>query len=156
MNDKSYKRTVERIQRIFFKITSALNLSQVEWELVFIRERSECHEDGGTTVAEIFPNWQYGAATVKFYIWMFEDRDDDEAADVIIHELVHYWLNPISRYGSSKEYDILEEKVCTDVARAIRTAISSAGKEVGDHWKLETKRLQREIKKLQAEAKGAA
>jgi hypothetical protein len=142
--------TETRVRRIFDSLCSALALDHVSFRTSFVMERDDLH-DGARTLAEIHPDWCYETATLIVYVPMFVDMDDDEIAGVLIHEMGHYWLNPISRYGSSKEYDQLEEKVCTEIARAIKTAISTAGAQVADHWKLETKRLERELKKLRAQ-----
>ena len=156
MNDQDFEQTRDRIRQVFRSLRDALNLDQVNWDEDYVRERDACHDDGTATLAEIFPNWQYGTATIRFFVPMFVDKDDDEIADIILHEFGHFWLNPVSRYGSSKEYDLLEERVCTEIARAIKTAISTAGERVADHWRLEVKRAQKELKALRKQQEGAA
>lgn len=151
MNDQQFHETKDRIQTIFNSLTRALNLDKVRWQLVFVRDRTECHDDGASTVADIHPNWSYAAGAIQFYVWAFESLDDDEVAFVLLHELVHYWIHPISKYGLSKEADALEERVCTEVAEGIKSAIEQAGREVADHYKLEIKRLNKELKTLQKE-----
>lgn len=149
MDDQTFNQTVIRVNRIFQQLRNALHLGDVKFRLSFERERSECSDGGGTTTAEIHPSWQYASATLIIYIGPFIDMDDDDIANVLIHELSHYWLHPISRYGESKEYDLLEERICTDLSQSFASAISAAGGEVADHYRLEIKRLERQLKKLQ-------
>lgn len=153
LNDKTFDQTCDRIQSAFYGLIAALGLDRVDWDLHYIREREiscgDGHSGHDAVEAEIFPRWAYGAATVRFYVWTFVDKTEDQVADVLLHELVHYWIHPISRYGTSPEYDNLEERVCTDIARAIKSAIDTAGRQVADHWRLQVKRLEKELKALQ-------
>lgn len=147
MNDKTYNQTCKRITRVFYSLRDALGLGHIDWELKLLREGGG-HSDDGVAMAEIHPSWSYGRATIRFYVEEFVESDEDLIADAIVHEFVHYWLNPISRYGSSKEYDQIEEHICTEVMRAIRNGIRAAGEQVADHWRMEVKRLEKEIKAL--------
>lgn len=130
-----------------------MNLQHVRVRIHFERDAPPCHADGTSPVAEMHPNWEYSAATIVVYTASMAELDDDDIATVLIHELVHYFLHPISRFGeNNRDYDTLEEKVCTDLALAIRSAIAAAGEEVASHYRTEIKRLERELKKLKGHA----
>jgi hypothetical protein len=158
MDDKEFLILSKKIQGIFKGLRNALGLGSVGFYMDIIRE-SEHDCDGSTgVVASIHPSWQYGRAHLRVYAAAILEGnlDDDEIAEAIVHEFVHYWIHPISRYGESKEYDLIEEKLCTEVARGIRKGMEAAGEEVADHYRLEIKRLKKELKRLQpVEERGA-
>lgn len=120
----------------------------MHFNLKFLRDPANVDCNGVASIAEIHPSWQYATATLMIFVASFEDKDDDEIASVLLHELGHYLLHPISKYGSSPEYDLLEERVCTDYARSVQTAMEASGQEVADHYKLEIKRLEKQLKQL--------
>lgn len=151
MDDKTYQEQQLRLQNLFFRLRDAVGLQKTRFTLLFYRENDGHHDDGSSTVAEIHPSRPYLNAVVEVYVPQFLDKDDDEAAEILLHELVHYWISPISRYGESKEYDMLEELICTEISLGIASAMKASGEEVGDFWRAEVKKLQKELKKLSKE-----
>lgn len=100
----------------------------------------------------MLPNWEYSTSVLQVYAASLRDVDDEELSFILLHEIMHYMVHPISRYGQGNhESDILEEKVCTEVALMVISAMEQSVKEVGNHWRSEVKKLQRELKKLQKE-----
>jgi hypothetical protein len=148
VDDKTYDQTKQRTQAILNRLVDALGLGRTRFDLVFHRDPPHHNEDGATPTMEIAPNRVYGQALLSVYATSVANLDDDELAEAILHELGHYAIHPISKYGSSPEYDALEELVCTDLAVMMRSLISATGDEVAKHWRKKVKLLEKEIVRL--------
>jgi hypothetical protein len=148
MDDLTFNLVSDEVDDLVERLRQLLGLGNVTLYVRFNKENIDA-KDQSCTAAQIEPHWQYGFANLTICVPCMADKGMDERAETIIHEFIHYFISPISRYDIGNDQEkFLEEKICTDLAHAIKGAMEGAAQEVGDHHKLEIKRLEKENKDL--------
>lgn len=111
-----------RVNDLTEKIAAELDL---DWLSVRTRFNEHPAADGGDTVAETLPHWEYRQTKI---IWNSEvgiTQTDEQLERVIIHELVHALLAPIWEEIPATQQNRLakhNELATENVTRAIQAA----------------------------------
>lgn len=148
MDDATYNDTVSRVNAVIKDLKHALNL-QADIRVEYIRDQPTVDCEGGATLMEMHTNWEYAAATMVVSVPPCVSMATDDLAEKILHEFVHYYVDPMSQWGKSEEYNLLEERTCTDIAFAIKSAMEATADELNDHWSKKVKDLEKQVKKLE-------
>lgn len=107
MNEKQ-KRNIERTVS---KFETALGLGFVAIQNTFSDEEVE-------HTAEVITNWEYREAAIIWYTKNCENLTQEELEEVVIHELGHIIVAPMSDH-LPKKHRKLEEFVVSSITRAI-------------------------------------
>lgn len=121
MNDKQYKALRDEIDGYIIKWAKILGMGRVTISMKY--NRSLCEDDNRTT-AICFAGWEYNSCTIEVYVPAFAELSAELREETIIHELLHYVMNPLhpDREKASDSEAILVEKVVSDVAYSLVVA----------------------------------
>lgn len=121
MSAEEYEKTKRRIRAIVEKWKQPIGLGRfrkfdVEYDNQYKNASLE-------TVAECYVRWEYGEATITFYLPACVGKSDDELEYTVVHETMHALINEMreAEYGSGdgdkKCKRLHEERVCTGLAQ---------------------------------------
>ncbi len=112
LDDKQFEREKRRIKRAFRRLKPRLWAGWWMWHLFYDRHPDDNEQKAG---ASVFADWRYRDATITFYMPAVAGLDDQELDELIIHEVLHAWVNPMRpREPKTHEVD-LEESVVTNL-----------------------------------------
>ena len=116
LDDKQYEREKRRINRAFRRLKPRLWAGWWLWELVYDRYPDDHHSGIGKEVnASVTVDWRYRQAAITFYMPVIAELSDEGLDMLIIHEVMHAWVNPMRpREPKAHEVD-LEESVVTNL-----------------------------------------
>lgn len=122
MTDKEYKQQKKRTRVLFYKWLEILGLRK---DRVRFHWHREIDEESPRCVASVNALWQYRNHIVNVYLpEVLKIEDEDELEDIVIHELTHILLHPITGDVQGKSDHEIEkmEFATTSVAYAIKWA----------------------------------
>lgn len=94
MDDKEFEKQRERVLAIFNSWRDLLSLNSHRFSISYDRN----NDNDKTTVARVWANWEYMTHHVKFYMpQVLEIEEDDQLEELVVHELVHVLLDPLSK-----------------------------------------------------------
>lgn len=116
LDDKTYEREKRRVKRAFRRLKPQLWAGWWCWHLLYDRHPDDHHVGtGGDISASITADWRYREATITFYMPAVAELDDETLDELIIHEVLHAWVNPM-RPRAPKAHEVdLEESVVTNL-----------------------------------------
>lgn len=86
--------------------------------------------DGVSSVGmDVVPNWKYMEATIRVNLTNVDKLDDDTLEYMFVHELMHIFVNEMREYQNSENPINHEERVCTQLAKAMLWAVENIKKE---------------------------
>lgn len=120
MTDAEAEAQKARVQALIDKWLVPLGLRW--WRLHFQYDRAPKATDGEISrcVAECWPDWRYGEATIRFYLPCVADQDDDELEYAFVHECQHCFLHE-TREGAHEDGWPHEEHAATRLALAFQS-----------------------------------
>ncbi len=112
MNDKEFQKAKNRISPLFDKWIKDLGLRWYQVDIIYKMGDAPERGDGYIAPMKVVSRWQYRTATVTVYIEEIPE-DDYKLERMVIHELVHIFLNPMrgSDWDSEKEEYVVESLV---------------------------------------------
>ncbi|KKL87354.1 hypothetical protein LCGC14_1935570 [marine sediment metagenome] len=116
LDDKQFEREKRRVKRAFRRLRPRLWAGWWAWDIVYDRYPDDHHNETGKEVnASITADWRYRQAVITFYMPAIAEMGDEELDMVIIHEVLHAWVNPM-RPRAPKPHEVdLEENVVTNL-----------------------------------------
>lgn len=109
MKRRTAKRLIQEYATRWVKI-----LGLVTWDLSFRCEDGTIDPSTGETVAgETNVSWKYENAVITFYPDVLKDMTEDEIEKLVVHELMHVFLNEMREDGIDHE-----ERVATMLSKA--------------------------------------
>lgn len=122
MKGAEFEKHRERIKQLVYHWRKMLGLDRHTLNLTYDRSYST-HPPGVAAVTHM-SRWKYLEFDITFYMPNVADCSDDQLENLVVHELVHCLLAPISHNmrGSNDEYQAdLMELNTSQVAAAILT-----------------------------------
>lgn len=150
MDDKTFNDTITRVNTIIHDLKAAVDL-RIELRIEYARDAPVPDDEGLVTIMEMRPSWEYARATMVVFVAPCVDMPSEAIALKVLHEFAHYFVHPMSEWDKCPEYNRLEERTCTDLALAFKSAIDVTADEITDHWEKKVKALEKQIKKLEKE-----
>ena len=98
MNDADYKKLRNKIRKMFHKWQQPMGMRMFEVNLTWDRSY---HPKGYAATTEM-SRWLYHSYDITFYMPTLAEMDDEHLENVVIHELTHCLLAPLS---SNLKYD---------------------------------------------------
>lgn len=93
MTDKEYNHQKKRVGKFLTKWQAPMGLRW--WDIQVVCDRRYCSKP--SVAAETDMNlWKYRTATITFYLPKIAESSDTEVENVVVHELCHVLLSPIS------------------------------------------------------------
>jgi hypothetical protein len=92
MNDAVYKTQKKRVGDFLTKWQGPMGLRMVKVNVTWDRS----YDGDGAAARTTMNRWQYKEFDITFYLPRFIDLSDDEAESVVVHELSHCLMAPIS------------------------------------------------------------
>lgn len=91
----------------------------------------------GTAAVTDMNLWKYRTATITFYLPKISEHDDDEVEKVVIHELCHVLLSPISTnmLDQNGDYQTQLMEFNTELVTSAMLWVYQAGKDEEAHAK---------------------
>jgi hypothetical protein len=168
LNDATYNSTCERIQKLIDRIQLELGLNSYSLNVRYVRDAAPDGPRGGQVTMEVTSSWEYCDIHIIVYVQACHDYTDDKLELIIWHEFMHVMISPLRITEGSHDnhqltdaVDVLEERVCTDLAKALRWTARERVQEVEiqksaeimkmvKDFNRETKLLNLRIKELEA------
>jgi hypothetical protein len=128
MNDKKCRKHRSSLRRIATKWREILGMRSYRFDINY--DRSYC-TDGAGIATEVKCSWQYKTILVTFYLPVMDGMADDEVEGVIVHELSHVLIHPVSGDLRDDQPDFNEkvEYATTCVGHAIQWADEAGQRE---------------------------
>lgn len=118
MTDAEYEEQKQRIRAIADRWIEPLGLNWWKIELEYSREPLQGAEEdakqGWCLQATCRAKWQYLDATITFGLPSIAHLSDEALEDVIVHELMHVFVNEMREKGINHE-----ERVVTQLTKAV-------------------------------------
>ena len=115
LDDKQFEREKRRVRRAFQRLRPRLWAGWWAWDLAYERYPDGDQGAGKEVNASITADWRYRQAAITFYMPAIAEMGDEELDLLIIHEVLHAWVNPM-RPRAPKPHEVdLEESVVTNL-----------------------------------------
>lgn len=105
MNDQRYAETKERLEKYLTKWHPLLQMGFTELKYEYVR--GLCPDDE-STCACTNSSWTYRKAHITWYIEKLSTLSDHELEDVVVHELVHVLLAPVTQDQGKEWHEQIE------------------------------------------------
>ena len=92
MNDKAYNEHKARIQKLLTRWVTPMGLNWFKVDVTWDRSYAK---DGSAAITDM-SNWKYRDFGITFYMPTCADMNDEELEKLVVHELCHVLLAPIS------------------------------------------------------------
>lgn len=115
LDDAGFATQKERVGDVVRRWIKPLGLRWWKIDCAWVREshRWSRDEQDGHPIAECHADWKYGEATITFDLGRIELLDDDGLDTIVVHELMHIFLNEMREGGIEHE-----ERVATTLQKA--------------------------------------
>lgn len=129
MNDTEYEATKARVEERAQRWIAALGLRWWRVHLVWMRDMEDAprrpNGKAERLAADTHASWQYMEATVRWFLPVLADMDDEELDYIVRHELAHILVNEMrwvqgtaeGGHADDDSHDH-EERVCTMLGKA--------------------------------------
>lgn len=94
MTDEDYNKQKERIMPLIDKWKNMMRLNQLQINIVW--DRSYSSEPPNQAASTMMDKWKYLEFDITFYLPACAEENDKAIESLVVHELVHCLLAPIS------------------------------------------------------------
>ncbi|HEU4609985.1 MAG TPA: hypothetical protein VFS31_17815 [Chitinophagaceae bacterium] len=133
LKDKDYEQVKRRIQKYIIKWKHLMWMGPINIDIDYVRGYATGELTGSAANVKNLPGWPYQDFTIEFFLAMLADYSEDDLEMVIIHELCHILVAPITHptsEGMPEEVSRnLMEHTVTNMARAFWTAYKEGGED---------------------------
>lgn len=133
LNDTEYEAQRARVSPLFNKWTTMLGLGWWEhFEIEYFRGPLPSLDTIGESIEaamDIVTSWQYLQAHVRVCLPEVKGLSDDRIEYMVVHELMHALVNETRADDWTQERRNHEERVCTQLALAMRRVFDHRGLE---------------------------
>lgn len=152
MNDEEARKQKRRIQKFITKWQAPMGLRWFKIHLIY--ERGLCTTGSGTAAETSMANWKYRSFEIIFYLPVIAEQKDDEVEEIVVHELTHCLLGPIScNMRGTNENDDYRRDIMELNTELVASAIMWTYQAGADAAKLELKKVKSDNIKSESKLK---
>lgn len=113
MTSTEYESVKKTVKKYWSRWHQPLGLADWKIGISFSDGRGVSRREGYEVAATCDADWSYRSADVTFYIGSLHGKDDEEIESIVVHEMMHIFVNEMREEGIKHE-----ERVCESLTWA--------------------------------------